>query len=204
LYVLEPLVLAGGASTRMGRPKAALPLPDGRTFLAAIVDTLLAAGLPHVTVVTGADDGAVRAAWRGDPAMVRFMVNTRWAEGQLTSIIAGLDAVESPAVEGVLVTLVDVPLVSVDTVRAIVAAWRGTRAPIVRPARGGAHGHPVIFDRAVLDNLRRADPATGAKPVVHRYAAAIVNVEVDDPGAFHDVDTPEAYAALFTRTSGAR
>lgn len=200
--MLETLVLAGGASTRMGRPKAALPLPDGRTFLAAIVDTLLAAGLPHVTVVTGADDDAVRDAWRGDPATVRFVVNARWAEGQLTSILAGLDAVETTALEGVLMTLVDVPLVSAETVRAIVEAWRRTRAPIVRPARGDTHGHPVIFDRAVLADLRRADPAEGAKPVVRRHAAAILNVEVDDPGAFRDVDTPEAYAALFPGTPG--
>ena len=54
------------------------------------------------------------------------------------------------------------------------------------------------FDRAIFGELRAADPAAGAKPVVRRHAAAIVNVEVDDPGAFRDFDTPEEYEAART------
>lgn len=195
--MIEGLVLAAGASTRMGRPKAALPLPGGQTFLCRIVETLGAAGLPRVVVVTGAHEVVVRAAWHGRPGTVRFVTNPRWEQGQLTSLLAGLDAVESPALEGLLVTLVDVPLVSPATVGAILAAWRRTRAPIVRPARGGEHGHPVIFDRSVLHELRAADPAEGARPVVRRHAASILDVDVADAGAFRDFDTPEAYAALF-------
>ena len=68
-------------------------------------------------------------------------------------------------------TLVDVPLVHPDTVRAVVNAWRRSRAPIVRPARGDEHGHPVIFDCAVFDELRSADRTIGAKAVVRAHAA---------------------------------
>lgn len=189
-------MLAAGASTRMGRPKAGLALARGDTFLSRLTRTLLDAGLPRVVVVSGAQPDAVRAALRLRHRGVRLVRNAAWEGGQLTSLLAGLDALDSPRLEGVLVALVDVPLVARSTVAAVVAAWRRTRAPIVRPARGVEHGHPVIFDRAVFDELRAADPALGAKPVVRRHAEAIVDVPVDDPGAFRDFDTPEEYEAV--------
>jgi len=68
----------------------------------------------------------------------------------------------------------------------------------VRPAHGDQHGHPVIFDRAVFDALRHADPAIGAKAVVRERHADILNVPVDDRGAFIDVDTAEEYRAAIT------
>jgi molybdenum cofactor cytidylyltransferase len=66
----------------------------------------------------------------------------------------------------------------------------------VRPARGNEHGHPVIFDRSLFDELRSADPALGAKSVVRAHAAEILNLRIDDPGAFLDIDTPEVYARV--------
>jgi molybdenum cofactor cytidylyltransferase len=96
----------------------------------------------------------------------------------------------------VLVHLVDVPLVRADTVRAVIDAFLRTHAPVVRPVAGGRRGHPVLFSRRVFDELRRADPAVGAKAVVRDHAAHVCDVEVDDDGACRDVDTPEDYARL--------
>ena len=79
---------------------------------------------------------------------------------------------------------------------AVIEAWRRTRAPIVRPVTGERHGHPVIFDRLIFEDLRKADPAIGAKAVFSAYKDRIVNVEVQDPGAFEDIDTPEEYKKL--------
>ena len=110
-----------------------------------------------------------------------------------------LYALETPDLEAVLMTLVDVPLVSPETTRRLIQVWRDTRAPIVRPARGGEHGHPVLFDRRLFPELRAADPATGAKPVVHAHAGELVNVEVDDDGAFFDLDTPADYERALLR-----
>jgi molybdenum cofactor cytidylyltransferase len=84
----------------------------------------------------------------------------------------------------------------VATVTAVIDAWRRTRAPIVRPAIGNRHGHPVIFDRAVFEELRTAPLDAGAKSVVRAHEAAIVNVPVDDEGCLRDVDTPADYDAL--------
>jgi molybdenum cofactor cytidylyltransferase len=102
----------------------------------------------------------------------------------------------------VLMTLVDVPLVSPATCARVIAAWRESRAPIVRPARGDEHGHPVIFDRAIFAELRAADPQHGAKTVVRAHAAQILNVPIDDEGAFADADTEADYQSLLGRLRG--
>jgi molybdenum cofactor cytidylyltransferase len=95
------------------------------------------------------------------------------------------------------VTLVDVPLVRAATVEALVEAWRQTGAPIVRPAIGERHGHPVIFDRATFAALRSAPLAVGAKAVIARFRPQVVDLPTDDAGTLRDVDTPDDYAALF-------
>jgi molybdenum cofactor cytidylyltransferase len=195
--VISGIVLAAGASTRMGQPKAALPLGQmGETVLARVVRTLIEGGVPGVVVVAGAHVDAVRAAMPGHEPRARIIEHTGWQRGQLSSLVSGLDAIDAPLLEAALVTLVDVPLVRPSTVAAVIEAWRRTRAPIVRPALGEQHGHPVIFDRSVFADLRSADLDTGAKAVFALHRDRIVNVEVDDAGAFEDIDTPEDYQRL--------
>jgi CTP:molybdopterin cytidylyltransferase MocA len=192
------IILAAGDSTRMGRPKALLPDPEGRPFVARLVRTFSAAGCSVITVVTGRDHGAIVAALAADRLPVDPVVvkNPDPSRGQLSSLWVGLDAVGAPEVEAVLVTLVDVPMVKASTIRQIVDAWRVRGAPIVRPAIGERHGHPVLFDRALFDELRRVPLAQGAKAVVRAHAARVVNVPVDDEGCLVDVDTPAEYEAL--------
>ena len=185
----------------MGAPKALLPAPDGRPFVARIVRTLLAAGLDDIAVVTGKDhDGIVRAV-EADRPRVRplFVRNSDPERGQLSSLWAGMDAVVEPRSEGLLVTLVDVPMVASATIVRVIDAWRRTRAPIVRPAIGDRHGHPVIFDRAVFRELRDAPMEEGAKTVVRAHGPDLVNVPVADEGCLVDVDTPTDYDALGSR-----
>lgn len=200
--MIPAIVLAAGASSRMGQPKALMPIGTaGETFLSHITQTLRDAGCQEIVVVIGHDVRAVQAVSAAPD--VRFVENTEPERGQLSSLIAGLLAVERPDVRAVLVTLVDVPLVSSQTVRAIVHAYRQHEgALIVRPALGGRHGHPTIFDRALFDELQHADPAVGAKAVVRAHQADIVDVAVADQGAFIDIDTPAAYARYVGRRGG--
>jgi molybdenum cofactor cytidylyltransferase len=107
-----------------------------------------------------------------------------------------MDAVVDASTEGLLMTLVDVPLVQVETVKTVMAAWRRTRAPIVRPAIADRHGHPVIFDRALLHELRSAPLDLGAKSIVRAHEAEILNVPVDDEGCLRDIDTPSDYESM--------
>jgi molybdenum cofactor cytidylyltransferase len=124
----------------------------------------------------------------------RVVEHPGWERGQLSSLLAGLDAIDDPLLEAALVTLVDVPLVQSSTVAAVIAEWRRTQAAIVRPADGDRHGHPVIFDRSVFADLRAADLNAGAKSVFAKHR--VVNVEVKDPGAFIDLDTPDDYQKI--------
>jgi len=184
----------------MGRPKALLPTGvSGETFLSRIVGTLETAGLDDLVVVVGEDRPDLARAIDGLPGFVRPVVNPDPSRGQLSSLLAALAVVDRPGVTGMLVTLVDVPLVTAATVEALLAAYRASRAPVVRPARAGRHGHPVIFDRAVFDALRAADLAAGAKAVVQARLGEVLDVSVDDAGAFLDVDTPDDYARAFGR-----
>ena len=196
------IILAAGASSRMGQAKAALPFGQtGETVLSRIVSVLLAGGTPGIVVVSGAHIDAVRRAMPSHEPRARMIEHPGWAQGQLSSLLAGLHEIDDPQLEAVIVTPVDVPLVSAGTVAAVIAAWRKTRAPIVRPvsrstsltAGGERHGHPVIFDRSVFDDLRSADPNIGAKAVFALHRDRVLNVAVEDPGAFEDIDTPEDY-----------
>jgi molybdenum cofactor cytidylyltransferase len=194
--MLPAVILAAGQSSRMGRPKALLPLGPSETFLSRSARVLRAAGADEVLVVVGYHAAPIRAAVERERLDVRLVENPDHATGQLSSLIAALEAVDRPGVPGVLVTLVDVPFVAEETVRAVVDAYRRTGAPIVRPSRDGRHGHPVLFDRAVFGDLRRADPALGAKAVLRARQGDIMDVPVTDEGAFLDIDTPEVYERL--------
>ena len=192
--MISGIVLAAGASSRMGQAKAALPIgAGGETVVSRVVKTLIAAGIPDVVVVAGAHIDAVRHAMPPHESRARVVEHPGWEQGQLSSLLAGLRAIDDPLLEAALVTLVDVPMVSSTTVAAVIAEWRRSRAPIVRPANGDRHGHPVIFDRSVFADLRSANPDAGAKAVFAIHKNRIVNVEVNDPGAFEDIDTPEDY-----------
>ena len=101
----------------------------------------------------------------------------------------------------VLVTLVDVPLVSPATVRAVIESYRRTCAPIVRPTSGDRHGHPLLIDRSIFGALRAADKSTGAKPIVRAHATAAGDIAIDDEGAFTDIDTEEDYRRTISNPS---
>src|SRR4051794_15323122 len=116
-----------------GRPKALLPLPGGHTFLTRIVETFSAAGVSDIVIVLGHEADAVQRTLDLTGAGVRTIVNGDYLSGQFSSVLAGLDAVDKPGIAALLMTLVDVPLVTPATVRSVVARFEETGAPIVRP-----------------------------------------------------------------------
>jgi molybdenum cofactor cytidylyltransferase len=191
--VIPAIVLAAGRSSRMGRAKATLPAGGGHTFLTRIVRTLLDAGVDDVIVVVGHDADLIASGFSESGLPARFVVNHDYDRGQLSSLVAGINAVDRPGVAAVLLTLVDVPLVSESTVRTVIARYLQTRASIVRPTSGDRHGHPLLIDRSVFDALRAADPSAGAKPIVRAHASAVGDIAIEDEGAFLDVDTEEEY-----------
>lgn len=203
--MIAGVILAAGYSVRMGRPKALLPMgPSATTFLERVVETLRQAGLEPVIVVVGTDAAPIRGAAETAGLPVQIVENPDPARGQLSSLLVALGALDRSEVEAVLVAPVDQPLVSADTVRKVIDAYQRTRAPVVRPAHGARHGHPVILDRSVFEELRLADVSLGAREVIRAHRAAAVDVPVDDEGAFVDIDTRADYERVFGRLPQAR
>jgi molybdenum cofactor cytidylyltransferase len=190
------VILAAGQSSRMGRPKALLTCPDGRTFVRALVEALRAGGVHAPIVVARPDDGPLRSEVDRIDAAGLVVNEEADRGGQLSSLVAGLRQADRPGVRALMVVPVDAPLVTSDTIATLIAVFSATAAPIVRARYQGRHGHPVIFSRALFDELRAADPQAGAKAVLRAHATAIVNVDVDDPAVVGDVDTPDDYHRL--------
>lgn len=191
--MIPGLVLAAGRSSRMGRAKATLPVDACDTFLSRIVRTFLGAGIDDVVVVLGHDADAIAESLTNSSLPVRFALNRDYDRGQLSSIRAGLGVVDRPGVTAVLLTLVDIPLVSESTVKSIVARFHETGAQVVRPVSAGRHGHPILLARSLFDLVRSTSEEAGLKPIVRKYGSPGGDVEVDDEGAFVDIDTMDEY-----------
>jgi molybdenum cofactor cytidylyltransferase len=189
--VIAAIVLAAGASTRMGRPKLTLLMPDGRALVRLAVEQILAAGLDETVVVLGGDAEAVSAALAGLP--VRTLVNPRYAEGQSTSLRAGLDALR-PGTDAAVVALGDQPLPDPDIIRRLVAAFRATGRPIAVPVYRDGRGNPVLFATALFGELRAVTGDRGGRGVIARDPARVAEVAIDLPMP-PDIDSPDDYEA---------
>ena len=192
------VILAAGASTRMGRPKALLRCGEGEdTFVSRLVRSLRAGGVTNIVVIGRAGDHALRAELERLQPPAPLAENPAPERGQLSSLLVGLDYAEQSGGRAVLVMPVDSPLVAPATIAATLAAFEGTGAPIARAVHDGRHGHPVVFRHHVFEDLRAADPALGAKAVLRAHEDRVVNVDVPDPFVLRDVDDPRDYKDLF-------
>jgi molybdenum cofactor cytidylyltransferase len=194
--MIAAIVLAAGASTRMGRQKLVLPLADGRPLVRAAVEQVLAAGFDDVVVVLGREADAVAAALRELP--VRTVLNARYAEGQSTSLRAGLDALPADT-EAAVVALGDQPVPDPRLIRRLVETFRATGRPIVAPVYRDGRGNPVLFAASVFEELRRVEGDQGGRSVIARDPGRVAEVQVDAPMPA-DIDTPADYDAA--RRSG--
>lgn len=189
------ILLAAGASSRMGRAK---PLLDwgGRALAAAQVEALQAAGCAPVIVVLGARAAAVRRAL---PSSARWTVNTTWREGRAGSIRAGARAAPTHAGR-IVIASVDQPCSAEAVRRTIAALAANPDARIAVPRHDGRNGHPPVFDAALLPELRRvSERSEGLRELRRRWREATIFVEVDDPLVLLNLNTPEDYR----RASGA-
>jgi CTP:molybdopterin cytidylyltransferase MocA len=195
--VIPGVILAAGASSRMGRSKALLPIGGaGECFVTRIVRTLADAGVEHTIVVVRPDDTEVCDVLEREGLHADVLANPSPDRGQLSSLQVALATLGRPGVVAALITLVDIPLVSAGTVSSLLAAWRRSHAPVVRPSYRGRRGHPYIIGRDVFAEMLHAPVESGARPVLARYEDRMVHVEVEDAGILLDVDTPAEFARL--------
>jgi len=190
--MIAATVLAAGESRRMGFPKALLRYRD-RTFLGTILDGIAALGLKPLVVV---GQGATKLHAERDLHCDTVLVNEQPDAGPIGSIRVSIRAVLNHPVEALVVWPVDLPHVSLTTVRNLIDGFRSTEFPIVVPQYEGRRGHPVLFARAVFQELLEAPDSEGAKAVVRADASRILHVPVSDPAVVDSLNTPEAYVNL--------
>jgi molybdenum cofactor cytidylyltransferase len=186
--VIAGIILAAGASSRMGTPKALLDY-RGETFLDRLIRVLGTVCDP-VVVALGYHAEEIRAKVHG---RARFVVNPDPSRGQLSSLQTALAEVPDDA-EGFLFLPVDCPAAEPETVRQIVEALQSTGERLVIPRFEGRRGHPVCARRELIAEFLALPPEGQAKEVVRRHAAHYLDTL--DAGVLSDIDDPEAYRML--------
>ncbi|MEJ7833250.1 MAG: nucleotidyltransferase family protein [Nocardioides sp.] len=179
------LLLAAGAGSRMGTPKALVRENDGTSWLQRSVAVLRSGGCAEVCVVLGAQAARARSLV---PDGVDIVVATDWAEGMSASLSAGLDSLETSEHDAALVTLVDLPDLTADVVRRLLTAGCGPAA-LARATYAGRPGHPVLIGRdhwaGVLGSVAGDE---GARAYLLAHGAD--PVECGDLATGDDQDTP--------------
>ena len=185
------IVLAAGASARMGSNKLLLELGGERVIRRAVGRTV-EAGLDPTLVVLGHDAGLVRAELTGLPC--RPVLNPDWAQGMGASLSAGIAAVPPAAIAAVVV-LADMPLVTTAMIAELVRRYRSGTAALVASEYGGVHAPPTLYDRALLPELAAAAGHGCGKHVLARLRAEAVVVPWPE-GALTDLDLPADYQRI--------
>jgi molybdenum cofactor cytidylyltransferase len=178
----------------MGRPKLLLPF-HGDTVVGSLVRALRAGGIPQVVLVTAPDDDALRA-W-AELAGVRTAINPDPERGMLSSILAGIAALGGAAElarrgEPLVVCPADLPALQASTVATVLAG----RFPLAVPIYRGRRGHPLVVSPGLIPEIETLDLDVGLRELLERHPDRLCTIEVDDPGAVRDIDTPDEYRAL--------
>jgi molybdenum cofactor cytidylyltransferase len=187
---LAGVILTAGKSYRMGRPKALLPWKNS-TFLESIITTLHDAEIQPIVVVVGHHAREIEG--QADLAHAEVVMNEQYADGQLSSIHAALNHLDTQLLSGVLMCLVDHPLFSAELVRQMIDTFRNTGSPLVIPSHKKRRGHPVIFSAELFPELLASPIEKGARPVVKAHTDDIHYVDTDEEGILWDINTPAKY-----------
>jgi molybdenum cofactor cytidylyltransferase len=190
---LHGVVLAAGISSRMGFPKALIPIGSS-FFLLTVYEKLVSAGVSPVHIVInkglrGSLDAQVARFPEAD-----FVLNQEPALGQIHSLELGLKAAGAGGAKAAVVTLVDMAFVQAETVQLLVDAVDVSPEKIIVPRSDGKHGHPMIVPASRFADFSGLPAGKSARDVLHEHADWIEYVDVADQNILLDVDTPEDLA----------
>lgn len=191
MSMIAAVVLSAGESSRMGRPKALLPI-DGQSFIEKIVGALKQSGIARIVVVLGFNADEMRRQVEHLP--VEIIVNPDYQQGQLSSLQAAIRHLQTTeSCDGMLVHLVDHPYIDSKLVRLMIERFGDSGNVIVVPRHRGKRGHPVIFSKRLFQELLDAPRDQGAKAVVNAHRGETLEIDTEDVGITLDIDTPELY-----------
>ena len=189
------MVLAAGESKRMERKKELLPV-DGEPMIRTVVRKLLgSAKIDEVIVVLGHEANGVGATLSGiTDERLELIGNGRYSEGMGTSLARAAQACLW-GTNAIVVALGDAPFFSTEDVKALLDAHAGGAA-IAVPVFQGRRGHPVVLDGSFREELEGLTGDTGARQILERESASVVEVELSDDGFLVDIDDPDDYEAV--------
>ncbi len=182
------LLLAGGASRRMGRLKQLEPL-EGRPLLQHALDNLCASRVDSVVLVVGCEaDRVLQGLDLPVGGRVRVVRNPSWEEGMAGSLVAGMRA--AGRTDAILVALGDMPWVPPAVIDHLLGEAESSDSSIVAPACRGRRGHPVLFRSNHFAELQALEGDAGAAQILREHPGRVLAVPVDCPGVLRDVDGP--------------
>ncbi len=184
------IILAAGRSTRMGGPNKLLAELAGKPLVRIVTEQALASKAQGVIVVTGHQADEVRKSLHG--LKVAFVHNPDFAGGLATSVKTGISAVPDDA-DGAVICLGDMPLISAHLIDRLIEAFAPDSGNLIAvPVSDGRRGNPVLWSRRFFSELMTLDGDIGARHLIAKHNEAVAEVPVEGPGAFLDIDTPQA------------
>jgi molybdenum cofactor cytidylyltransferase len=198
------IILAAGESLRFGRPKL-LASFKGKRLIEWVLDSCLQSKLQHIVLVLGHQHRALRRALghRIQHPRLTIAVNSRYREGQSTSLCAGLREVEHEF-NSVMFVLGDQPIVTPGLIDMLLEKFWESARQICVPVCKGRRGNPVLFSRSFYKPISALQGDVGAREIIKANPKEVLKVEIGSPLVFFDVDTEADLQTLESRLSGAR
>lgn len=189
---IAAVILAAGASTRLGSPKQLLSY-KGTTLIEHSIDVALKSGCFPVIVVLGAYKEKIQPLI--EKYSVEVVENELWSQGMGSSIKAGIKALsDSKDIKACLIMLCDQPLVSVISNKRIIGAYLSGKSSIITSLYENSLGVPALFDKSYFNELVSLKDNEGAKKLFAKYKTALE--QIDFPEGAIDIDTVEDYKKL--------
>ncbi|MBZ5536635.1 MAG: nucleotidyltransferase family protein [Acidobacteriia bacterium] len=189
------IILAAGESKRMGTPKALLKIGE-HPFINHIANQLEASQLDLIYAVLGENADVIQPVLARNITVIH---NPNFKEGQISSLRTAIDKVQYENCDGVIIALVDHPLISTSVVLKLIETFYQSKKRIIIPTHSGKRGHPVLYSREVFAEILEAPPDRNAKAIRLENLEETLEVEVDDPGILVDIDTPQDYERHIAR-----
>lgn len=185
------IILAAGASVRLGTPKQLLNF-RGETLLRRIARESLASRCRPVVVVFGAEIDKFTTELKDLDVFIAK--NPSWKSGMGSSVKAGLEKLLEikKSAEAVVLTVCDQPFVTKQVINELVKTYRTTQAPIIASAYQETLGVPALFSKKLFPRLSELENSGGAKQIIRQFQAETKSLPF--PAGAIDIDTPQDFA----------